>query len=300
MIRLLINISIICLIVAAFICALFIGSNTIVANKANLKIATNINKIVVGHSHTACAFNDSLIRNFKNFSRQGEPFFYTYFKTVEILKQNPQIDTVFIGVSNNIIFRSTDTLIWGDEYMSSYFSVYAPFIGLGGYKTLCEHNSSGFLSSVSKAIRTNIETIISSDYCYSNQKFGGYVALKSARKVWPETNVDSNISTRLNLQYLTRLVDECKRRHLTPILIRTPLSKSYPRNATETLFQNVIRTRFNRIYLYDFADYVKVQEQFADYEHLNVSGARMFSESFNKFLNDPSLFTQFIDLQFPQ
>ncbi len=57
--------------------------------------------IILGHSHSECAYNDSLISGVANFSQSGESYFYTFFKTKKLIEQNPNINTVLIEFSNN-------------------------------------------------------------------------------------------------------------------------------------------------------------------------------------------------------
>ena len=47
-----------------------------IKEKSNFKISDKIDKIVIGHSHSECAFNDTIIPNFANFSSSGESYFY--------------------------------------------------------------------------------------------------------------------------------------------------------------------------------------------------------------------------------
>ena len=86
---------------------------------ANFKIKESSRILIVGHSHSECAYNDSLINNVVNFSQSGESYFYTYFKTKKFIEQNPNIQTVLIEFSNNQIAFSMNNWIWAEKYMSS-------------------------------------------------------------------------------------------------------------------------------------------------------------------------------------
>ncbi|NBV14651.1 MAG: hypothetical protein EBS07_11370, partial [Sphingobacteriia bacterium] len=95
-----------------------ISTQEIINAKIEVKIKSNPQILLVGHSHPECAFNDSLINNFKNLAESGESYFYTYFKLQEVLAQNPSINTVFIEYTNNQIIAEMNNWIWDDFHMS--------------------------------------------------------------------------------------------------------------------------------------------------------------------------------------
>ena len=59
--------------------------NSYTRSKSQFDLKKQPKSIVVGHSHPECAFNDSLIQEFKNFSSSGESYFYTYPKLKNII-----------------------------------------------------------------------------------------------------------------------------------------------------------------------------------------------------------------------
>ena len=63
------------------------------------KFNKGINKLIAGDSRTQYSINDKLIENSKNISQNSEGLLYTYYKLKTLLGNNPQIDTVFLGVS---------------------------------------------------------------------------------------------------------------------------------------------------------------------------------------------------------
>ena len=88
---------------------LFIENNYIERN-ANFKLEDKVKYVVFGHSHSECAFNDSLISSFKNLSEPGEAYFYTYQKLRNVILQNPEIETVFVEFTNNQVLLSMKLL----------------------------------------------------------------------------------------------------------------------------------------------------------------------------------------------
>ncbi|HCY82976.1 MAG TPA: hypothetical protein DHV22_15960, partial [Xanthomarina gelatinilytica] len=91
------------------ILVLMVFSNYVINANADFKLQPNINKVVLGNSHPAGTFNDSLISNLKNLADPGDCYFYGYQKLKEIIKQNSQIDTVFIEFNPKTILSWEDT-----------------------------------------------------------------------------------------------------------------------------------------------------------------------------------------------
>ncbi len=107
---------------------LFQGLAILIEKNADFNIKNDTKTIIIGHSHSECAYNDSLIENFENFSLSGESYYYTFPKVKKIIEHNPQIETVFIEFTNNQISKNVEKWIWDKKYISYYYPIYSPFI----------------------------------------------------------------------------------------------------------------------------------------------------------------------------
>ena len=56
----------------------FIFTNSLIDRNAKFSFRTPVNNVIFGHSHSECAFNDSLINNFKNLSQSRQSYFYSF------------------------------------------------------------------------------------------------------------------------------------------------------------------------------------------------------------------------------
>jgi hypothetical protein len=72
-------------------------------SKAQFTLETPVENVIFGHSHPECAYNDSLIGNFKNLAQSRQSYFYSFSKIKNVHKQNPQIKNIFIEFTNNQI-----------------------------------------------------------------------------------------------------------------------------------------------------------------------------------------------------
>src|SRR5699024_1144719 len=74
--------------------------------------------LVIGHSHSSCSINDTLIPGLINRSNPGEAYLYNFFKTRELLKQNPEIENLLIEFSNDQLdYDIMSQWIWGDDFL---------------------------------------------------------------------------------------------------------------------------------------------------------------------------------------
>lgn len=150
-----------------------------------------------GHSHSECAYNDTLIPKLTNLSHSAESYFYTFQKVKKYLSQNPQITTVLIEFSNNQIDTKMDDWTWGYTYMSNMFPQYASFMSLADFELLAKHNSKYFMNCVGIAARTNFIKALSFNYDYTG-KTGGYFKIEGSRLLPSNNPAGKNIKAPSN------------------------------------------------------------------------------------------------------
>jgi hypothetical protein len=266
------------------------SSEYLINKKAAFKLNTNPKYLVLGHSHPECAFNDSLIDNFRNLSQSGESYFYTYFKAKEIIKQNPSIETVFIEFTNNQINESMNDWIWGENYMSNRYPKYSPFMNFTDKMVLAKNNLSGYLNSTSVSLKSNISIVITKNFNFSNS-IGGYRYLERDKtdsllnKMKVNIIDEKNIPiSEFNLNYLSKLVRFCNEQGKNVILIRSPLHEKYSGYSNEIIYQEIRKNNFSSIEYFDFSKFPLNNSEFGDLEHLNHKGAKEFSIWFDNLL----------------
>jgi len=279
-----------------------VGSREVINSKIEVKIKSKPQILLVGHSHPECAFNDSLINNFKNLAESGESYFYTYFKLQEVLAQNPSINTVFIEYTNNQIIAEMNNWIWDDFHMSYRFPIYAPFMSLEDQGLLLQNNPSGFLNALSYSNKAKITTLLKRDYDYST-KIGGYLYLnrnktdsllkskgKSELDKGTIAPLDTGISV-YNLQYLKKMVELLQQQGKKIYFVRSPLHPKYPGYDNEKEYQQIRVSQFKGIKYLDFSKFPLPNSDYADLEHINYKGAVIFSSWFNSLLQEGLLET---------
>lgn len=287
------------ILVYTFLLALVINcfefaSSSYLRSRANFKIETSTESLVLGHSHPECAFNDSLLPSIINLAESGESYFYTFAKAKMLLNQNPSIDNIFIEFTNNQIKESANETIWSDKYLSYRLPRYCEFLTSSEKLTLMKKNLVGFGNAYSLSARNRLTRVFKNDMDYT-PGIGGFKSLNraktdsllnhiSSKPLNRTTVLSKNTLSEMNLDYLDSLISLGKKKNCEVILMRSPLHKSYEGYANEPLFQSLLKNRFGSTTFLDFADFPATNDQFADFEHLNKYGARDFSIWFEELL----------------
>jgi hypothetical protein len=273
------------------IAILIFSTNRIVNKKATFRIPANIDKIVIGHSHPECAFNDSLIENFGNFSKSGESYFYTYYKIAGLLQQNKNVKTVFIEFTNDQVTEDKNEWIWGGKYISYQYPVYAPFMDREADQLLWTKNLRSCLNNQSVLLKNNFNIIKDRSYDYT-KKIGGYEysireKTDSILAIAEMSNKPGTTGFKVsekNMYYLEKIIEECKKEKKQVYFIRSPIHGMSPVLNNEVFFQRVLHSRFAGIEFLDFKNFPLSNTEFGNLEHLNFRGAQKISIFFNKLL----------------
>lgn len=251
---------------------------------SNFRIDKNYKTIVVGHSHSECAFNDRLIPNLVNFSESGESYFYTYFKVKKLIDQNSHINKMLIEFSNNQITKRMDDWIWQDNFMCYRFPRYAAFMDFDSFYLLYKKNPKCFYQSIPSIIKNYFSMVIKG-LNYTNE-IGGFLSLK---KDLSHSIISNHIThnqsrkkdlkniSKENLLYLNKIISYCTKKGIKAFLIRSPKHENYGGFQNEETFQYLLSKKFSDIEFLDFSKFPLSNNKFADFQHLNHEGAKEFS-----------------------
>lgn len=272
-----------------------LGTKSILKSRANFEINEDITRLVIGHSHSECSIDDSILQNSINLSASGESYFYNYQKLKKVVENNKQINTVFIEFSNGQIDSVMDDWIWGHQKMSYYLQYYSPFLDSEDFNLLLKNNSTDLFSSYSVATRKHLYRILRGDY-HLVDEIGSYAdaRLSKVDEMIAKNKFNSTISksqtlSETNLSYLRKMIDFCRKNDVQVFLFRSPQHPLYADLINEPLFQNVLNTQFNDIEFLDFDDMYFPNNHYLDLHHLNYKGARQFTALFNDLIENDLL-----------
>jgi hypothetical protein len=269
-----------------------IGSNYVIKTQSNFSVKKDITKLVIGHSHSQCSVNDSILRNSINLSASGESYFYNYQKLKKVVGANNQINTVFIEFTNNHVDSVMDDWTWGYEKMSFYLQYYSPFMDSEDFALLFKNNSTDLIASYSIATRKHIYRIIREDFDLVDD-IGGYLYTEQSKlsELIFNNNFNSSISeshsiSETNIRYLRKMIDYCRQNNVKVFLFRSPQHPLYADLSNESIYQNVMKVKFSDIDLLDFDAMNFPNDNYLDLHHLNYKGANKFTTLFNNLIEN--------------
>ena len=252
-------------------------------------IPKSINTVVFGHSHSASAFNDSIIKGVYNLSQNAEGYPYTFFKIKKILEENSHIENVLVEYTNNQITPWASNRIYG-KYLDVNISRMAPVMRKKVILKTCfkSKSLSKVYNSISSSFKNNAEFV----FGRSNNYLEMYWRNKSVSENIFNSDtakVNVNFNNRFlniyeiqeeNLIYLFKIKTLCRKYGVKLYFVRSPLPQHiYFHN--EPVFNHIKDTFFSEIPFLDFKNYPLDLELFADNQHLNRKGRDEFSHYFN-------------------
>lgn len=267
--------------------------NMIIDNGNYFKIKDDTKYIVLGYSHPAFAYNDSLIDNFENYAQHRESYFYTYFKTKKIIHANEQIKVVFIEFSNTYLSKDAmEDWIWGNASISEHYQRYSVFMNFREIFLLFKKNSNALTNSQLIALKKNWLFILSSNTDYINYlDWGGYYFTKVSKTDSIINNLPNDTVkqytteiSKINFEYLSKIIDLCNQNGIKVFFIRSPLHKNFAGFALEKQFKEFLKNNYPTIELLDFYNFPLENNEFSDLQHLNYAGASKLSIFFNKLI----------------
>jgi len=287
------RLSLFSLCVLGLLMILIATSSWLAIKNNDFKIKKNTTYVLLGHSHAKCAYNDSIILNFENFSQSGESYFYTLPKIKEIIRSNPQVKTIFLEFTNNQLTKKVEEWIAGKKYLGYYYATYFPYIESKSHLFVIKSQPLVYARNLPIVCKDLLKKSISKhQYPY---EFGGFKPLQGNLDSY-KTNkaqfrnedfveIKRGVS-KIQLQYLQEIIAFLKDKKIELILIRSPQHKSYQGFANEEDFNNLVKNELVSVKFLDLVKFPLSDDDFRDPEHLNNQGADKLSRWFNTFLNE--------------
>ena len=263
----------------------------IINKRATFNLKQKPTMVVIGHSHSECAFNDSVIADFQNLSQSADSYFYIYQKVRLVLQANPEIETVFIEFSNNNIRKEMD--LWKNP---NKYTCYSPFLNLNDHVTIITDDFQQFLNNFSVSSKNRLIRVMNNDYNYP-KILGGYnflVRNKTDSLVKNISPTNANHTTENDrkidfsygkqIEYLDKTIALCKKMRVEVFLVRSPLQPLYKGYKYEEKYQSILRTHYADIEHLDFSKFPLSNSEFGDLNHLNHKGAKVFSSWFQSLI----------------
>lgn len=283
------------LLFLGIVLALELSCNYIISSKADFKLGSTYQYAIFGNSRPECAFDDTLIDNFKNLSQSGESYFYTQIKLKEILDNNPELSTIFIGYGNSNINIENKQKMFQQDALGYRNPIYSPFFSVEDYRFLLSVEKAelkSVLQTYPISLRRKIIRVVRQNFRYLDE-IGGYQSLTTNQidslvRVFDTIQIkpltEREIFTE-SIDYLREMVDLCKEKNKKVYLVRCPQHSGYPFRINEKIQLKILDDFFSDVVFLDFSKFPIADEEFMDFTHLNQKGAERFSTWFNELLS---------------
>lgn len=247
--------------------------------KEIIKIPTS--NIIIGDSNTRWSISDSILKNYSNFSTGGETYLFALNK-LRVFEKNNKIDTLLLSFSpHNVI----NNMWWNDEGITPLDNRMGAFyqdFSLADHLKLLRETPKNYIISLSKIGNGEVKSIFATHKKESPMfRFGSYLPNKQNEtqiKITPFPYKKAVI-TDVELEYLQKIVKECKKKKIYLIFIQTPknyLRKDYP-NYNQNEFYSLYQKHFKNVDFLDFSHLKLPKHAYWDMIHVDIVGAEYFS-----------------------
>ena len=224
--------------VVAFIC-LFITLNYLNNRKFDhYKLGKNIHTIFIGDSHVQQSVNDKIVSNSINISQNSEAYYFSYYKLLTLLKNNPSVTKVYLGFGYHNLSGCYDDFIFG-KYSRDVSSRYFFILPFSEQLNFIKYNVSVLPVYTKNVMIPGLHNAIAQTYKSSylgnyQSNFKNTKAIESSMnkrltfQFYNNGNLESFSNN--NIFYLIKIADLCKAKNVKLILLNTPLQTYYKNN----------------------------------------------------------------------
>ncbi len=266
-------------------------------NKIRLKkyrLGDSITTVIAGDSHTMWSIDDRKLNGVRNISLNAEGYIYTYAKLVHLLKQGNKIEKLYLGLSFHNLSGYYDDYIYGKRSLS-FFYRYIEILGLQDYMTLMISNPKNAITMSPVLLRKGIDML----FKRKHTSFGSFPSEnmlqkldhgKMVKRVQEQYYQDNTVApfSKMNVAFLVRIIDLCKKNGIKIIAITTPQHSGYcnsiPREYIDAYQQFITE---HNLPVYDFTGLTMADSCYLpDGDHVNSCGAPIVTDYFKKYLEN--------------
>lgn len=258
-------------------------------HKYSFELPKNKTVLVIGDSQTQADINDTICSNVQNVSLAHDGYFTIYKRLRLYVEANPQINTIVMALSPHTVSPVKDGFFHNFGYVEESVKHYLPFFDVQDWWLLLKNDAADVVSALVTPISFYMEpsqerinemgSYQSADYSHLDEDIK-----KGATRLVPDS-MEVDYGNAITLEYLHKIVDYCKEKHLKLIGINTPVLHGQKYFDMEN-YQKLITTEFKDVEIWDDMDMEIPDSCRRDVNHLNKWGAKMYSEKINEKLKE--------------
>lgn len=256
------------------------------------RLEDSITTVIAGDSHTMWSIDDRKLNGVRNISLNAEGYIYTYAKLAHLLKQGNRMEKLYLGFSFHNLSGYYDDYIYGKRSLH-FFHRYIRILELKDYMTLLVSNPKNIITMSPILLRKGLEMLFKRNYT----PLGSFPSEsmvqkldhgKMRKRILEQYYQNDSVApfSKMNVEYLNRIIDLCKENGIKIIAITTPQHSSYnisvPREYIDA-YKHFIAV--HNLPVYDFSGLTMADSCYLpDGDHVNSYGAPMVTEYFKKYL----------------
>lgn len=250
-------------------------------------VEDNVHIAFFGNSQIESSINDTIVQGAFNWARSFETPEFVYAKIKLLKKCNPQIDTVFIGFDNVLTFHSDREEF---PYRICHPYLYDMYTIEDWFNILKNSEQSRwinyFIYPYSWEKMKDYRLLGKNDVTTRDwNDLGGYVyltrnKLEEHRKRYTYKPHDLWKCSKNAYYFLDKSIEFCKDNNIQLVFICAPQHKEHQQN-TES-YRTEYAEHYSQIPFYDYVSMELPDSCFADLNHLNYKGAKVFSRFINE------------------
>ena len=251
----------------------------IISSTKLFEVDPHRNILVLGDSHAKYAFNDKILKNTYNFSRDADSYFYCYLKLKKLTKENDQIDTLILSFSEHNIDNEVEKKwLLSDVQLQERLRIYFPLLEIEDIEFLLTNKSSQLLIAPFSQVLLPVYLVMKGRYVYGGYKDLNHNVLGQALKNNKRIEINQKYFTECHFEkvFLLKIVEFCSKKDIKLIIVQTPIHKTIQGNQKQLWkFYNKYLSGVSYV---DFSKLELSDDCYGDLVHLSPKGALYFSE----------------------
>ncbi len=252
---------------------IIIISNHFFSKKIDWKLPPHKHILFMGASHVEYGVNDSLTHSAINLAKSSERYMFTYIKLQHILKNNHQVDTIFLECASTDLFEHADDKYFKDNEMISFFATFYPLFNNEQWLLYKHKLTTAFPLLYRRG--TIIRYAVGVDYKYFCDMFLSRTQTINTDSVYykPVRGIYGNS---INYKYLRKIIDLCNQKNIKIYFLYCPVYKP-EYYYDQDYYYNAYKANFSDVELLDYSHYPVKDDERYDAHHLNHKGANKFT-----------------------
>jgi hypothetical protein len=286
-----------------------IGSTYFIMQQASFVLPPHKHILALGDSHVKNSIDDNIYTQCTNVGQDATAYLYLYCMLKKIINDNKHIDTVLLTLHSGNI--SGEERIFDEILMSDKIPGHFSLLSKEELYIWWRHKSMALMSAVIHSPVENIRAIIGylmhrKKFSYRDLYIGGYMEIDRKKLQesieWYKKTADTvavlnTDTTTYDREYLLKIVELCKSKNITLILINTPTYKPEIYGELDKV-NAYYRAYLQGVKYLDYSAFPLADSCYSDIGHLNYKGARIFSTYLQEnFTKDVSAAMQKVDAE---